>query len=155
MQHQCQIIEIHKINYNQRVVFNTINDHFLDTNNNQLLMISTGLGGSGKSFVIQAVINPLNEQCKVCTYFGIAAFNTKGTTLHSLLQLPIRGKKNGPLQPSALARLQTDLNGVKYLINDKFSVIGQKMFGWIKRHSKVQVYFQKLQLNFTINTTHM
>ena len=94
-------------------------------------MILTGLGGSGKSFVIQAVTNLLNEQCKVCAYFGIAAFNIKGTTLHSLRQLPIRGKKNGPLKSSALTRLQGDLKGAKYLIIDEFSVIGQKMFGWI------------------------
>lgn len=51
----------------------------MDSNNNQIFMIITGLGGSGKSFVIQAVTNPLNEQCKVCAYFGIAAFNIKGT----------------------------------------------------------------------------
>lgn len=51
-------------------------------------------------FLIQAVTNLLNEQCKACSYFGIAAFNIKGTTLHSLLQLPIRGKRKGPLKSS-------------------------------------------------------
>ena len=81
------------IEINQRVAFSIIRDHFLGSTNDQLFMILTGLGGSGKSFVIQAVTNLLNEQCKVCAYFGIAAFNIKGTTLHSLLQLPIRGKK--------------------------------------------------------------
>lgn len=73
------LIEIKKMNYNQRVAFNIIKNHFLDSNNNQIFMIITGLGGSGKSFVIQAVTNLLNEQCKVCAYFGIAAFNIKGT----------------------------------------------------------------------------
>ena len=51
------------------------------------------LGGSGKSFVIQALCNLLNKKCRVCAYFGIAAFNIKGYTLHSLLQLPIKVKK--------------------------------------------------------------
>lgn len=130
-------IEISKMNYNQRVAFNIIRDHSLGNTSDQLFMIIlTGLGGSGKSFVIQAVTDLLNEQCKVCAYFGIAAFNIKGTTLHSLLQLPIRGKKNGPLKSSALARLQGDLKGVKYLIIDEFSVIGQKMFGWINKRCK-------------------
>ena len=129
-------IEINKMNYNQRVAFNIIKDHFLGSTNDQIFMTLTGLGGSGKSFVIQAVTNLLNEQCKVCAYFGIAAFDIKGTTLHSLLQLPIRGKKNGPLKSSALARLQGDLKGVKYLIIDEFSVIGQKMFGWINKRCK-------------------
>ena len=129
-------IEIDKMNYNHRVAFDIIKDHFLDSNNNQLFMKITGLGGSGKSFVIQAVTNLGNDQCKVCAYFGIAAFNIKGCTLHSLLQLPIKGKKNGPLKSSALARLQADLTGVKYLIIDEFSVIGQKMFGWINKRCK-------------------
>lgn len=57
-------------------------------------MVITGLGISGERFVVDAVRNLPNEQCKVCSYFGIAAFNIKGYTLHSLLQLPIKGKKN-------------------------------------------------------------
>ena len=56
-------------------------------------MMITGLGISGERFVVDAIRNLLNEQCKVCSYFGIAAFNIKGYTLHSLLQLPIKGKK--------------------------------------------------------------
>lgn len=46
------IIEIEKMNDKQRVAFNIIRDHYLSDNNNKLLMIITGLGGSGKSFVI-------------------------------------------------------------------------------------------------------
>ena len=68
----------------------------------------------------------------MCAYFGIAAFNIKGYTLHSLLQLPIKGK-NGPLNSSALGKLQHDLDGVEYFIVDEFSVIAQKMFAWINR----------------------
>ena len=56
-------IEINKMSYNQRVAFNIIRDHFLGSTNDQLFMILTGLGGSGKSFVIQAVTNLVNEQC--------------------------------------------------------------------------------------------
>lgn len=45
-------------------------------------------------------------------------------------------EKNGPLNSSALAKLQHDLSGVEYLIIDEFSVIGQKMFAWINRRCK-------------------
>ena len=48
-------------------------------------MIITGFSGSCKSFEIKAVTNILNEQCKVYAFFGIAAFNRKGTTLHTPL----------------------------------------------------------------------
>ena len=63
---------------------------------------------------------------KYRAYFGTAAFNVNGTTLHSLLQLPIRAKRNAPFTATALSKLQDDLNGIKCLIIDKYSVIGQK-----------------------------
>lgn len=46
---------------------------------------------------------------------------------------------------SALAKLQHDLGGVEYCI-DEFSVIGQKMFAWINRRPKqaIQVTLQFL-----------
>ena len=117
------IIQIEQMNDKQRIAFHIIRHHYLSHNNNQLLMIITGLGGSGMSFVIEAVRTLLNEKCRVCSFFGIAAFNIKGTTLHSLLQLPIQGKRNGPLKSSSLAQLQHDLKEAKYLIIDEFSVI--------------------------------
>ena len=45
----------------------------------------------------------------------------------------IKGKRNTPSKSSALAELQNDLFGVKNLIPDQFSFIGQKMFAWISR----------------------
>ena len=79
------------MNDNQRAAFNIIRDHYLNASNNERIMMITGLGGSGKTFVVEAVRNLPNE--KVCAFFGIAAFNIKGTTLHSLLQLPKKGKE--------------------------------------------------------------
>ena len=102
----------------------------------QLFMIITGLAGSGKSYLIDAIRFLLKDTCKVCAFFGVAAFNVGCTTLHSLLKLPINGRRNFPLQSSALSKLQRDLNSVKYLKIDEFSVIGQKMFAWINRRCK-------------------
>lgn len=101
-------------------------------------MIIMGLAGSGKSYVINALTSLLKEACRVCAFFGIAANNVGGNTLHSLLQLhvPIRGNKNGPLKSSTLSKLQEKLNGVKYLIIDELCVVGQKMFAWINRRCK-------------------
>ena len=50
--------------------------------------------------------------------------------------MPIKGRRNFPLQSSALSKLQNDLNSVKYLIIDEYSVIGQKMLAWINRRCK-------------------
>ena len=88
-------VDIKKFNDAQMVAYQIVQNHFTCTSESkeQLLMIITGLGGSGKSFVIQALSNILGKKCRVCAYFGIAAFNIKGYTLHSLLQLPIKGEK--------------------------------------------------------------
>lgn len=92
-------VNIKKSNDAQRIAYNIVQDHFISENKEPLLMMITGLGGSGKSFVIQALSQLLHTKCRVCAFFGIAAFNIKGKTLHSLLQLPIKG----PLKSSALA----------------------------------------------------
>ena len=129
-------VDINSLNHAQHTTYDIVSNHLSVENYQQLLMIITGLAGSGKSYLIDTVKSLLNERCKVCAYFGIAAFNINGSTLHSLLQLPIRGKRNGPLTSSALSKLQDDLTGVTCLIIDEFSVIGQKMFGWINRRLK-------------------
>ena len=86
--------------------------------------------------MIDAIKNLLKQHCKVCSFFGTAAFNVKDQTLHSLLQLPIRGKKCAELKGQSLQRLQNQLEGIQYLIIDEYSVIGQKMLGWISRRCK-------------------
>ena len=70
-------------------------------------MIINGLAGSGKIFVIDT-IRSLLKQYSLVTYFfgGIASFNVKGKTLHSLLCLPIRRKYKHDLKGSALAKIQ-------------------------------------------------
>ena len=99
-------------------------------------MIVTGQAGSGKSYLINGLKNLLTSSCHITAFFGVAAFNVKGQTLHSLFQLPIRGKKNGDLKGPSLQRLQENVTGIKYIIIDEFSVIGQAMFGWIDRRCR-------------------
>ena len=101
------MVDLNSLNPAQRMAYDIVEQHFL-FGNEQLFMIITGLAGSGKSYVIDAIKSLLKQNCKVCAFFGIAAFNVGGTTLHSLLRPPIKGKKNCPLQSSALSRLQRD-----------------------------------------------
>lgn len=129
-------VDINSLNNVQWTAYDIVKQHFLNEDENQLFMIIMGLAGSGKSYVIDALKCLLKETYRVCAFFGIAAYNIGGNTLHTLLQLPIRGKRNGPLKSSALSRLQDNLNGVRYLIIDEFSVVGQNMFAWINRRCK-------------------
>ena len=129
-------IGVSSLNYAQHLAYTIVFDHYLQNSENQLLLIITGLAGSGKSYVIDAIKNLLKQHCKVCSFFGMAASNVKGQTLHSLLQLPIRGKKCAELKGQSLQRLQNQLEGIQYLIINEYSVIGQKMLGWIGKHCK-------------------
>ena len=129
---ECQNVDIDLLNISQRKEHGIVENHFRNAPE-QLLMIIKGLAGSGKSFVIDAIRSLLKQCCIVTAFFGIASFNVRGKTLHSLFRLPIRGKNRHDLKGSALVTLQEDLNGIHYLIIDEFSVVGQKMLGWIDR----------------------
>ena len=76
----------------QHRAYSAVFDHYVQEAISQLLLIITGLAVSGKSYVINGLKDLLKNKCKVCAFFGMAFFNVKGRTLHSLLYLPIRGK---------------------------------------------------------------
>ena len=59
-------VNIKKFNDAQRIAYNIVQDHFISENKEPLLMMITGLGGSGKSFVIQALSQLLHTKCTVC-----------------------------------------------------------------------------------------
>lgn len=82
--------------------------------------------------------------CVVSALFGIAAFNISGKTLHYLLKLPIKGRRNCELNGAALAQLQEN---VRYIIIDEYSVISQKELAWINRRCKQAT--GKFDLNFS------
>ena len=103
-------IDINTFNEAQEVSYKIVFDHFMQEDDTPLLLIITGLAGSGKSHVIDAMKNLLKEKCKVCAYFGIAAFNVKGQTLHSLFQLPIKGKRSTDLKGQALTMICLELD---------------------------------------------
>ena len=127
------IVNIADLNRKQLLAYKIVENHFLNNSSEPLKLMITGQGGSGKSFVINAVRQLLGNCCIVSSYFGIASFNIGGITLHSLLKLPIRGQNCCELKGQALSNLQTRLQGVRYLLIDEFSVMGQNMFGWIDR----------------------
>ena len=126
-------IDISKFNRKQSIAYNMILRHYQNNYVHPISLIITGQGGSGKSFLINAFRELLQETCVVCSYFGIASHNIEGVTLHSLLSLPIRGLYQRDLTGRALTQLQERLHNKKYIIIDEFSVIGQKMLGWIDK----------------------
>ncbi|XP_066929609.1 uncharacterized protein [Clytia hemisphaerica] len=125
------LYDVNRLNKEQLRAYNIVKDHVQGINLDPLLMILTGIAGSGKSYLINCIKRLLGEKCSLTAFFGIAAFNINGKTLHTTLQLPIRGKNKHELKGKALEILQEGMLGVEYLIIDEFSVVGQRMLGWI------------------------
>ena len=125
-----------KLNKKQRKAFDLVINHMQTGCSEQLLLLMIGKAGCGKSFLINRLRYALGKKCIISALFGIAAFNIDGKTLHYLLKLPIRGKRNCDLNGIALSQVQENFQGVEYLIIDEFSVISQKTFSWINRRCK-------------------
>ena len=89
---QTRKIDIETLNYHQRTAYDIVHGHFLHINDDPLFMIITGLAGSGKSYLIDAIKCLLKEQCKICEWINIAF----------PFAIAYKGKRNGPLKSSAL-----------------------------------------------------
>ena len=118
----------------QALAYNIVQSHYNDSSPNKepLALIITE-GGTGKSYLINAIHTPLRAKCAVTATTGKAAFNINGVTVHSLLKLPVGSRGNKDLAGQSLIRLQESLSGIDYIIIDEYSMLGQTMFGWVDR----------------------
>lgn len=93
----------------------------------------SGTAGTGKSYLIGAIAQLLNDHCILTGTTGMASFNICGKTLHSALQLPVHQSSQRELQGAALQRLQLQLKDKHYLIIDEMSMMGHKMLAWVDK----------------------
>ena len=94
-------------------------------------MILLGTAGTGKSFVIKALKEYLNNSLLIAAPTGKAAYNIGGSTIHSLLSLPRELYKESKLPSASKNKLQEKFKNIEYLIIDEFSMIGLRMLYWI------------------------
>ena len=92
-----------------------------------------GTAGTGKSYLINAIVQSLTNEVIITGTIGMAAFNIYGETIHSVLQLPIRSIKKKELQGSSLQQLQMKLNDKHYLLIDEMPILGQATFAWVDK----------------------
>ena len=111
------------LNVDQRRVFDNIKAHLLHQEQHDskscscdftpLRMFVSGVGGTGKSFLIETIDQLTSEiwpsggtTCAIAAPTGLAAFNVGGMTLHRLLQLPIEHEgKTSMYWPLPIRRL--------------------------------------------------
>ncbi|KJK85038.1 hypothetical protein H633G_11133 [Metarhizium anisopliae BRIP 53284] len=125
------------LNRDQRLVYDTVMDHFLNQEPSQLLLHVDGGGGTGKSYLInllsahlQAAAAGRGTPVWRAAPTGVAGNQISGTTLHSVLHLPINNDFK-PLSTIDKAQLQMKLKDIKYLIIDEKSMLGLRQLSWI------------------------
>ena len=97
-QYRCSLkkdyVNISQLSRKQRLAYNVATDYYQEKQRSQLKVIKAGQGGSGKSYVINAIQSLLKQQLLriLMSFFGIASFNVGGVSLHNLLKLPINCK---------------------------------------------------------------
>lgn len=97
----------HNLNEKQWVAFHIITQHFIDKyiekpnqDENQLTMLMTGPGGTGKTYVVNAVQSVMahygcGHMIRYLAPTGSAATLINGTTIHKGLEIKIKSKNKG------------------------------------------------------------
>jgi hypothetical protein len=116
------------LNREQARAFKIIAHHSLQSQPEQLRMLLTGPGGTGKSRVIDALhdffeLRGQSRRLRLAAYTGVAARNINGMTLHAALCLNQRS--NGTSQNKTRRDLTAMWEGVDYLF------IGEVFDGWM------------------------
>ena len=99
-------------------------------------MFVSGVGGTGKSFLIHTIRAMVNElwkdnkdsiRCALAAPTGLAAFNIDGVTVHRLFQLPIehdfKTSIYWPLPKESLKIMQNGFRHVKLIVIDEVSML--------------------------------
>ncbi len=148
------------LNADQRRIFDNMKIHLLHQQQHEadqchcdfkpLRMFVSGVGGTGKSFLIEAVkaliasMWPSNGlTCAIAAPTGLAAFNVGGVTIHRLFQLPIEheGKPAGywSLPKASQKVMKTTLRNVKMLIVDEISMVSSLTLAYM--HLRLEELF--------------
>ena len=111
-----------------------------------VLMFVSGVGGTGKSFLIEAIKAQVAEiwnkddpdvvTCAVTVPTGLAAFNVGGVTVHRLFQLPVEHSKKAEywsLKNNAQKEMCNALHSVKLIIIDEISMLSTLNFHYVHK----------------------
>ena len=108
------------LNTKQRFAYEIVKTHFESQSDKQLLMLISGVAGTGKSFFINS-IRPLllkyKQPFKVVSYTGASAWLAGGATFHSTLHMPYAYRGAPPSH--GVSQAQKSLRTTRFLIVDE------------------------------------
>ena len=148
------------LNADQRRIFKNVKAHLLHQQCHEtrececdlkpLHMFVSGVGGTGKSFLIELIKAWVNSTwsldcltCAIAAPTGLAAFNVGGITIHRLFQLPVEHEGKSAtywslLKPSQKVMKNT-LRHVKIFIIDEVSMVSSLNLAYI--HMRLEELF--------------
>jgi hypothetical protein len=127
-----KIILEYSLNKEQKRAFHIIANHASETCPEQLKMHLGGMGGTGKSQVIKALISMFDQRHEnhrfiVLAPTGTAAALLNGSTYHSILGIRLSNDRNEEEslrnENSIVKEIQERLQGVDYIFIDEISMI--------------------------------
>ena len=151
------------LNADQRRVFDTVKTHLLHERsheNNECLcndlkplrLFISGVGGTGKSFLIETIkilVTSIWKSddllCAVAAPTGLAAFNVGGVTMHRLFQLPIehsaRAAGYWALPKQSQKVMKTTLSNVRLFVIDEISMVSSLNLAYV--HMRLEELFSE------------
>src|SRR5258705_1479644 len=122
------VVEKFELTSEQERAFRIIANHAVAPGSEQLIMYVGGMGGTGKSQVIKALMDLFkarNESHRfvVLATTGTAAALLQGSTYHSFLGVPIEGQTALRNETTNNAQVKARLDGVEYIFLDEVSMV--------------------------------
>src|SRR5258705_2672554 len=122
------VIEKFELTSDQERAFRIIANHAVAPGSEQLIMYVCGMGGTGKSQVIKALMDLFkarNESHRfvVLAPTGTAAALLQGSTYYSFLGVPIEGQTALRNETTNNAQVKARLDGVEYIFLDEVSMV--------------------------------
>ena len=122
---QYEDVNITSFSDMQNVAYHIVKSHFDDISSEKEPLCLFVIKVAGKSYLINATRNLLQNRCAVTATTGKAADNIKGVIIHSLLKLSIGSQSAKDLTGQSLCRLQEylktlitlSLTNIQYLAN--------------------------------------
>ena len=133
------------LNSKQRQIFTHVIQSLTFEPEKKLCVFLTGGAGVGKSLVISTLYqtlhrllcsdsgqNPEDIRILLCAYTGLAAYNIKGSTLHSAFCIePNKKLKYKQLSDDKRNTLQTKYRHLNILVIDEVSMVGNEMLNFL------------------------
>ena len=137
------------LNTDQQRAFRIIANHAVGPKTEQLIMYLGGMGGTGKSEVIKALIHffkERNEQHRfvVLGPTGTSAALLGGSTYHSFLGVTLTGMFSKRNQATSIAQVKARLDGTEYIFEDEASMLAcHEMYQFSAQIAKAQGIFDQ------------